>query len=64
MTIADVSDIVSRLEAISEELADLGIDCLRRAIESGDTNGLSERRIAQARRSVDKAALILARLEL
>lgn len=61
--IADLSDIVSRLEAISEELAELGIGCLRRAIDSGDKNSLAERRIAQARRSVDKAAFILAGLD-
>jgi hypothetical protein len=59
----DPADIVARLEVISEDLAELAIGRLRRAINSGAQRDLAERRITQARRSIDKAALILSRLD-
>ncbi len=56
----DLESIRSRLEAISEELADLAIDRLRQAV-GGDTGApAEERRLTRARRAVDKAAAILA----
>ena len=51
---ADLDDIRSRLEAIAEELADMAMEALRDAIEAGE-----ERRLTQARRSVERAASLL-----
>jgi hypothetical protein len=54
--VADLEGIVERLQAISEELADAGIDALREAIAEGaSTRPDRERRITQARRAVEKA---------
>jgi hypothetical protein len=57
----ELQDIRRRLEAISEELADLAIDRLRQSIDAGGTElPLDERRITRARRAVERAAGILA----
>jgi hypothetical protein len=57
----ELQDIRRRLEAISEELADLALDQLRQSIDAGDTaRPLDERRITRARRAVERAAGILA----
>jgi hypothetical protein len=57
----EFDDIRSRLEAISEELADLAIARLRDSIDAGGTElPVDERRITRARRAVDKAASLLA----
>lgn len=54
-------DIRRRLEAISEELADLAMERLRESIDSGGTElPVDERRLTRARRAVEKAAGILA----
>ncbi|MGH8922036.1 MAG: hypothetical protein ACRD0H_27455 [Actinomycetes bacterium] len=54
-------DIRRRLQAISEELGDLAIERLRQSIDAGGTElPVDERRLARARRAVDKAAGILA----
>lgn len=56
----EFDDIRRRLEAISEELADLGIARLRESIDAGGTElPVDERRLTRARRAVDKAASIL-----
>ncbi len=53
-------DIRARLEAISEELADLAIARLRDSIDAGGTElPVDERRLTRARRAVDKAAALL-----
>ena len=60
---ADVSDIIRRLEGISEELTELSIDRLRQALVSGepDTDAVAEeKRLNRARRAVEKAAGVLA----
>ncbi|MDP8936263.1 MAG: hypothetical protein M3O23_00650 [Actinomycetota bacterium] len=55
----DLESIRSRLEAISEELADLALDRLREAV-GGDVRAPAEERLlSRARRAVDKAAAIL-----
>jgi hypothetical protein len=59
-----LDDIRSRLEAISEELADLALVQLREAVGSDDGDGAAdatarERRLTRARRAVDKAAAVL-----
>jgi hypothetical protein len=57
---ADLDDIGNRLEAIAEELADLAMEALRDAIEAGERGRpASERRLTQARRSVERAASLL-----
>jgi hypothetical protein len=60
-----LDDIQSRLEAISEELADLALVQLREAVDGGDSDAAAgaaaeERRLTRARRAVDKAAGLLA----
>jgi len=57
-----VADIRSRLEAIGEELADLGLELLREALAQGGESlevAARQRRLASARRSVLKAAGLL-----
>jgi hypothetical protein len=56
---ADVEDIRNRLETIAEELADLALDALRSAVESGATKSETERRLTRARSAVMKAARLL-----
>jgi hypothetical protein len=57
---ADLEQIRSRLEAIAEDLTDAGIEALRRAVEDGAVGRPeSERRIAQARRAVERAVAAL-----
>lgn len=56
----EFEDIRGRLEAISEELADLAIQRLRDSIDAGGTElPVDEKRLTRARRAVEKAAAIL-----
>lgn len=57
---ADPDDIRERLEAIAEELADMALARLQEAVEAGHADAAEERRLTRARRSVEKAAQILA----
>jgi hypothetical protein len=57
---ADLEPIRARLEAISEELADLALERLREAVAGDAAAPAEERRLTRARRAVDKAAAILA----
>ena len=57
---ARIDDISERLRAIAEELADLALDQLRRAIDDEVAEGeIDERRLTRARRAVEKAAGLL-----
>jgi hypothetical protein len=57
----EFDDIRRRLEAIAEELADLGLARLRESVDAGGVEvPVDERRLARARRSVIKAAAVLA----
>lgn len=56
---ADLDDIRSRLESISDELADIALDHLREASAKGG-DAKEERVITRARRAVDRAAHLLA----
>jgi hypothetical protein len=57
----EFQDIRSRLQAISEELADLAIERLRESIDAGGRElPVDERRLTRARRAVEKAVAILA----
>ena len=52
--------IRGRLEAISEELADLAMERLKESIDAGGTElPVDERRLAKARRAVEKAISVL-----
>ena len=56
----EFEDIRRRLEAISEELADLAIQRLQESIDAGGTElPIDERRLTRARRAVGKAVGIL-----
>jgi hypothetical protein len=56
----EFDDIRVRLEAISEELADLAIARLRESIDNGGTElPVDERRITRARRAIEKAIGLL-----
>ncbi len=57
---ADPDEIRVRLEAIAEELADMALARLQEAVEDGHGDASEERRLTRARRSVEKAAQILA----
>ncbi len=53
-------DLRSRLEAIAEELADLGRATLTEALDTGSpASEAEERRLGRARRAVLKAAALL-----
>ncbi|HEY8526100.1 MAG TPA: hypothetical protein VIL48_14110 [Acidimicrobiales bacterium] len=56
----EFDDIRRRLEAISEELADLAMERLRESIDNGGTElPVDERRLTRARRAVEKAVHLL-----
>lgn len=56
----EFDDIRARLEVISEELADLGMERIRESIDAGGTElPVDERRLARARRAVERAIGIL-----
>ena len=56
----EFDDIRQRLEAISDELADLAIARLRDSIDAGGHElPVDEKRLTRARRAVEKAAAIL-----
>lgn len=56
-----LEDIKSRLEQISEELSDIGMEALRDALEDEVATARPEieKRLSRARRAVDKAAAII-----
>ncbi len=59
----DYDEICGRLEAISEELSDRALAALRLALSDPDRRlaaAAEEKRIQRARRSIDKAAHLLA----
>jgi hypothetical protein len=56
----EFDDIRTRLEAISEELADLAMERLRESIDTGGAElPVDERRLTRARRAVEKAVALL-----
>ncbi len=56
----DVDAVRARLEAIAEDLADLALDRLRASVAEGaDKTSAEERLITRARRSVEKAVVLL-----
>ncbi len=56
----EFDEIRSRLESISEELAELAITRLRESIDAGGTEyPVDEKRLTRARRAVEKAVHLL-----
>ena len=56
----EFDELRRRLEAISEELADLAISRLRESIDAGGVElPVDERQLTRARRAVEKAVAIL-----
>ena len=56
----EFDDIRKRLEAVSEELADLAMERLRESIDAGGAElPVDERRLTRARRAVEKAVALL-----
>ena len=58
----DLDEVADRLDDIAEQLSDLGISALRAALEDSAGDGRRpevEKRIAKARRSVERAAQLL-----
>lgn len=56
----EFDDIRGRLEVIAEELADLGIERLKQSIDAGGGElPVDEKRLARARRAIEKAIGIL-----
>lgn len=59
-----ILDIVSRLETISEEIADKALDALKSAHREGAVKRPeTERQLTSARRAVEKAIGVLSRLD-
>jgi len=55
-----VQEICAQLESISEALGDVSFDLLREAVEKGASKRpAADKKLAQARRAVDKAARLL-----
>jgi hypothetical protein len=56
----DLEDLVQRLDQLNEDLADLAMRRLRDSIDAGgDQLPVDEKLITRARRSVEKAAMLL-----
>jgi uncharacterized Ntn-hydrolase superfamily protein len=59
-----ISDMISRLESISEELADKALDALKSAHREGAIKRPeTERQLTTARRAIEKAIGVLTRLD-
>ena len=56
---AQAETIAERLRDIGEQLDDLALSVLRDAAESGSERPVADKRLTQARRSVEKAAYVL-----
>ena len=59
-----INDMISRLESISEELADKALDALKSAHREGAVKRPErERQLTTARRAIEKAIGVLTRLD-
>ena len=59
-----INDMISRLESISEQLADKALDALKSAHREGAVKRPeTERQLTSARRAVEKAIGVLSRLD-
>jgi len=61
---ADLDELIERLRSVSEDLADRAISVLSEASRAGETKRPAEERaLTQARRAVEKAIVILEKLQ-
>jgi len=59
-----LAELATRLDEVAEAIADLAIDAIREALQTGQTSRpAAERTLTQARRAVDKASHLLRNLE-
>jgi len=59
-----INDMISRLESISEQLADKALDALKSAHREGAVKRPeTERQLTTARRAIEKAIGVLTRLD-
>ena len=59
-----INDMITRLESISEELADKALDALKSAHREGAVKRPeTERQLTTARRAIEKAIGVLTRLD-
>ena len=59
-----IKDVITRLESISEELADKALDALKSAHREGAVKRPeTERQLTTARRAIEKAIGVLTRLD-
>ena len=59
-----INDVITRLESISEELADKALDALKSAHREGAVKRPeTERQLTTARRAIEKAIGVLTRLD-
>ena len=57
---ADLDRLREKCDLLAEELADAALELLREAVEGDQEAGAVEKRVTRARRSVEKAAGLLA----
>ncbi|MBG7603911.1 MAG: hypothetical protein IZT58_04635 [Actinobacteria bacterium] len=61
---ADYDQLVDRLESIATDLDEMAFDQLREAVADGEVaRPASDKKLMQARRAIEKAAVILRQLD-
>jgi hypothetical protein len=61
---ADYEHLVDRLESIAADLDEIAFDQLREAVAEGElTRPPADKKLMQARRAIEKAAVILRKLD-
>jgi hypothetical protein len=61
---ADYGQLVDRLESIATDLDEMAFDQLREAVADGEVaRPASDKKLMQARRAIEKAAVILRQLD-
>lgn len=61
---SDFAGLAERLRAVAEDLDEIAFDQLREAVADGEVDRpANDKRLMQARRSIEKAAHILTELE-
>ena len=61
---ADYDNLADRLESIAMDLDEMAFDQLREAVAEGEVvRPASDKKLMQARRAIEKAALILRQLD-
>ena len=61
---SDYGGLVERLESVAADLDDLAFDRLREAVADGEvTRPTDDKKLMQARRAIEKAAMVLRQLD-